>query len=283
MDLGIFTYNTEYMIRIDHLAKAAEERGCESLWVPEHTHIPASRDSAFPGGGDLPREYIHMSDPFTSLAAAAAVTDTIKLGTAISLVNQHDPIALAKQVATLDRLCDGRFIFGVGAGWNAEEMANHGIPFKKRWKALRERVEAMKAMWTEEEASYHGEFVNFDRIWSYPKPLQTPHPPILIGTFASELGRQRVANYGDGWIPVMAFFDDLPTAVNDLHGRLAEAGRDPQSVGVSVVFINQRPTQARLEKCVEAGAQRIVLSLKPLPRDAALEELDGFVELVGRL
>ncbi|MEM7253744.1 MAG: LLM class F420-dependent oxidoreductase [Pseudomonadota bacterium] len=281
MELGIFSYNTEYTIRIDELARAAEARGCESIWVPEHTHIPASRDSEFPGGGELPREYAHMSDPFTSLAAAAAVTDRIKLGTAISLINQHDPIALAKQVATLDRLSNGRFIFGVGAGWNVEEMGNHGIAFNKRWKALRERVEAMKVMWTEDEASYHGEFVNFDRIWSYPKPVQQPHPPILLGTFASDIGRRRVAEYADGWIPVMAFFDDLPKAVADLKAKLTESERNPDGVDISVVFINQRPTEKRLAACREAGANRVVLSLKPVERDAALGQLDEFVALVS--
>lgn len=198
MKLGIFSFNTEYTMPADELARACEARGFESLWLPEHTHIPASRESPYPGGGELPEEYAHMSDPFIGLAAASAVTKTLKLGTGISLIVEHDPIVQAKQVASLDRISNGRFIFGVGAGWNKEEMANHGTPPRKRWKVFTERIEAMKKIWTEEEASYHGEFVNFDRIWSHPKPLTKPHPPILLGSLSSALGRQRVIDLCDG-------------------------------------------------------------------------------------
>ena len=180
MHIGVFSYNTEYTMAADELAVACEERGYESLWLPEHTHIPASRESPFPGGGELPKEYVHMSDPFIGLAAAAAVTKTLKLGTEISLVTEHDPIVQAKQIASLDHLSQGRFLFGIGAGWNKEEMRNHGTPPNRRWKVLTERIEAMKELWTQDEASYHGEFVHFDRVWSYPKPLTTPHPPILL-------------------------------------------------------------------------------------------------------
>ena len=157
MKLGVFSFNTEYSIRADELAVAAEERGFDSVWFPEHTHIPASRESPWPGRGELPREYIHMSDPFTSCAAAAVVTKKIKIGTSVCLVVEHDPIVLAKTVATVDRLSDGRFLFGVGAGWNREEMANHGTRFKDRWKVLEERVKAMTPICTEEEASVSGE------------------------------------------------------------------------------------------------------------------------------
>ena len=168
MKLGIFSFNTEYTMPADELARECEARGFESLWLPEHTHIPSNRESQYPGGGELPEEYAHMSDPFIGLAAAAAATKTLKLGTGISLVTEHDPIVQAKQVASLDRISKGRFIFGVGAGWNKEEMANHGTPPNKRWKVFSERIEAMKAMWTQDVASYHGQFVNFERIWSYP-------------------------------------------------------------------------------------------------------------------
>ncbi len=281
-NLGIFTYNTDYTISVDELAREVEARGCESLWVPEHTHIPASRDTPFPGNSELPREYSHMSDPFVSLAAAAAVTSRIKLGTGISLINQHDPIALAKQVATLDRLSDGRFLFGVGAGWNVEEMRNHGVEFKQRWAQLRERVEAMKALWTQEEATYHGKFVRFDRVWSYPKPVQKPHPPILLGTFGSEIGRQRVAEYADGWIPVTSFFRDVPGVVDDMRDRAAAAGREAE-ISVSMLFIPPEPPEHKVAEALACEPERVVISIPPLERDGAVRALDNAVALVERV
>ncbi|MGH7310742.1 MAG: TIGR03619 family F420-dependent LLM class oxidoreductase, partial [Candidatus Rokuibacteriota bacterium] len=197
MDFGVVMFATDYAIRPDELGRALEERGFESLWVPEHTHIPASRRSPWPGGPNLPREYWHSYDPFVALTAAATVTTRLRLGTGICLVIERDPITTAKEVASLDRLSGGRFIFGIGGGWNAEEMENHGTDFKKRWRVLRERVLAMKEIWTKEEAEFHGEFVRFDKIWSHPKPLQKPHPPILMGgdgptTF------DRVIEFADG-------------------------------------------------------------------------------------
>ena len=201
MKYGVVMFATDYAIRPDDFAKECEERGFESVWYPEHTHIPASRRSPWPGGGELPKDYWHTHDLFVSLMAAAAATKTIKVGSGICLVQEHDPIKLAKEVATVDQLSNGRLLFGIGGGWNAEEMENHGTPFDRRWKILREKIEAMKAIWTEEEAEYHGEFVNFDPIWSYPKPLQTPHPPILLGAHTPG-GLNRVANYCDGWIPI---------------------------------------------------------------------------------
>src|SRR5215470_17685795 len=209
MHLGIFSYNVEYGARPDELAYACEERGFESFWVGEHTHIPASRRTPYPGGGPLPRPYYHIADPFVSLMAAAAATSTIKLGTSVCLVVEHDPIVLAKTVATLDWLSHGRVLFGIGGGWNREEMAHHGTPFQRRWRVLRERVEAMKAIWTQEEASYSGEFVAFERVIAYPKPIQKPHPPILFGG-ATARGRARVVRYCDGWMPIDVLLDDLP-------------------------------------------------------------------------
>src|SRR5215831_4497174 len=200
MKLGVTMFATDYAIRPDDLAVASEERGFESVWFPEHTHIPASRKSPWPGGAELPKEYWHTHDLFVSLMAAAAVTQTIKLGSGICLVIERDPIVLAKSVASVDQLSNGRLLFGIGGGWNAEEMEHHGTPFQRRWKVLRERIEAMKEIWTQETAEYHGEFVNFDPLWSYPKPLQQPHPPILLGTlffFQAEDGIRDC----DGWIP----------------------------------------------------------------------------------
>ncbi|MCZ6875147.1 MAG: LLM class F420-dependent oxidoreductase, partial [bacterium] len=238
MDIGVFSFNTAYTMPPHELAKECEARGLESLWLPEHTHIPASRESVIPGGGELPKEYAHMSDPFIGLAAAAAVTTTLKLGTGISLVVEHDPIVQAKQVATLDRLSNGRFIFGVGAGWNKEEMANHGTPPHRRWKVLTERLEAMKVMRTEEEATYHGEFVNFDRIWCYPKPLTQPHPPILMGSLNSPTGRQRVVDLCDGWIPIETAIADMEASIADLHERARLAGRAPESIPITFFCVH---------------------------------------------
>ena len=282
MDLGVFSFNTEYTLPADELAKECEARGFESLWLPEHTHIPASRESQYPGGGELPEEYVHMSDPFIGLAAAAAVTTRLKLGTGISLVTEHDPIVQAKQVASLDRLSHGRFIFGIGAGWNKEEMANHGTPPAKRWKVLTERVQAMKALWTQDEASYHGEFVNFDRVWSYPKPLTTPHPPILMGSLSSRLGRQRVVDLCDGWIPVETAIDDMPAAIADLHDKARAAGRDPASIPISF-FLVHAPGMGRLARYRELGAVRTVVRAPTAGRDEVLPFLDRYAEIARQL
>ncbi|MEM7407902.1 MAG: LLM class F420-dependent oxidoreductase [Pseudomonadota bacterium] len=271
MHLGIFSYNVEYGARPDDLARACEERGFESFWVGEHTHIPASRESPYPGGGELPKPYYHMADPFVSLMAAAQVTTNLKLGTAISLVVEHDPITLAKTVATLDWLANGRLLLGVGGGWNAEEMENHGTPFDRRWKVLRERVEAMKAIWRDEEASYAGEFVNFDRIISYPKPVQPGGPPIYYGG-ATPMGRKRVARYCDGWIPIDVLLKDLPGALAALKQELEAEGRDPDSVPVSVfAFDNLGPEQ--LAGYAELGVERVTMII-PRRLDDALRRLD---------
>jgi len=202
MKFGVAMFATEYAIRPEDLARALEERGFESIWIPEHTHIPADRRSPWPGGGDLPKEYWYTYDPFLALTAAGAVTKNLKLGTGICLVVERDPITTAKEVATLDRLSNGRFLFGIGGGWNAEEMEHHGTAFKTRFAVLRERMLAMKKIWTENEPSYHGDYVNFDRIWSWPKPVQTPHPPILMGGDGATTF-DRVVEFCDGWLPLL--------------------------------------------------------------------------------
>ena len=181
MRVGVFYFPTDYGIDIRELARAAEERGFESLLLPEHTHIPKSRRTPFPGGGELPKAYSHTHDPFVALSFAAAVTTKILLGTGICLIPQRDPIVTAKCVASLDQLSNGRFLFGIGGGWNVDEMENHGARYETRFKLMRERILAMKALWTQEEAAFHGEMVNFDPVWLYPKPAQRPHPPILLG------------------------------------------------------------------------------------------------------
>jgi len=200
MHLGIFSYNVDYGARPDELARAAEDRGFESFWVGEHTHIPAGRQTPYPGGGPLPKPYYHMADPFVSLMAAAAVTKKLRVGTGICLIIERDTIVTAKEVASLDALSDGRFLFGIGGGWNAEEMENHGTVYKTRFARLREQVLAMKQIWTKDEAAFHGEHVNFDPIWAWPKPAQKPHPPVLLG---GESGHtlQRVVDFCEGWFP----------------------------------------------------------------------------------
>jgi probable F420-dependent oxidoreductase len=280
MHLGVFSYNVDYGARPDELARAAEERGFESFWVGEHTHIPASRQTPYPGGGPLPKPYYHMADPFVSLTAAAAATRTIKVGTAVCLVVEHDPIVLAKAVATLDRLSNGRFVFGVGAGWNREEMEHHGTPFERRFQVLRERVLAMKAVWTQEEASFAGEFVRFERVISYPKPVQQPHPPVLFGG-ATARTRARVVEYCEGWIPIDVLLDDLPAALADLKHRAEAAGRRPDSLPVSVfVFEGARPDTLRRYR--DLGVERATL-VAPRRMDDALRFLDTAARLIPDL
>jgi probable F420-dependent oxidoreductase len=284
MKFGVFSFNTEYSIRADDLARAAEERGLESVWFPEHTHIPAGRRTPFPGGGDLPKEYAHMSDPFASAAAAAAVTRRIMIGTGICLVAQHEPLALAKTVATLDRLSNGRFLFGIGAGWNEDEMENHGVDPKRRWRVTREHIEAMRRLWTEEEASFNGEYVKFERVWSYPKPITKPHPPIIVGTFGSPAGRQRVADFGDGWIPIEAFHGrKLRADIDDLHERLRKKGRDPKSVPISMFDIHETSAED-LERYRDFGViERAISRIPTVERDAVLKWLDKYAETARRL
>ena len=277
MKLGTVIFPTEYSIRPDDFARACEERGFESVWFPEHTHIPSSRKTPYPAGGELPKEYSHTYDPFVALMAAAAVTKTIKVATGICLVIERDPIITAKEVASLDLLSNGRFLFGIGGGWNVEEMENHGAPFKRRWKVLRERVEAMKKIWTEEAAEYHGEFVDFDPIWSYPKPRQKPHPPIVLGS-ATRAGLQRVVDYCDGWIPIGFALPDLPGAIRELHERAKAAGRDPKSIEITLFWA--MPDADELRRYESLGIERGILACPSLGRDEVLAMLDGYAPLV---
>jgi probable F420-dependent oxidoreductase len=277
MDCGVTMFPTGYAIRIDDLARAAEERGFESLWVPEHTHIPVSRRTPFPGGGELPREYSHTLDPFVVLSAAAAVTTRLKVGTGICLVIQRDPIITAKEVASLDVLSRGRFLLGIGGGWNQDEIENHGAPFKARFRVLRERVLAMKEIWTKEEAAYHGDFVNFDPIWSYPKPVQKPHPPVLLGG-ESGYTLQRVVDFCEGWFPRGRNADAVFKGLEDLKARAARAGRDMATISVSV--FGAAPDPAMLERFAAAGVTRAIFRLASEPREQALPHLDRWARLI---
>jgi probable F420-dependent oxidoreductase len=277
MKFGLAMFPTDYAIRPDELAIAVEERGFESIWFPEHTHIPASRRTPFPGGGDLPKEYRHTYDLFVALAMAAAVTRKLKLGTGICLLVERDPIITAKEVASLDRLSGGRVLFGIGGGWNVEEMENHGTSFKSRWKLLRERVEAMKAIWTQDEASYHGELVRFDPIWSWPKPVQKPHPPIYLGGHGWR-ARRRVIRYCDGWMPIPLRAGDLEKQINLLRGEAKEAGRDPSTLTISAYFAPADPDGLR--SWAKLGVDRAILSVPPAGRDDVLPLLDRYAEII---
>ena len=275
MKYGLFIFPTEQTIQPADLARAAEEHEFESIWFPEHTHIPASRRSPWPGGSELPKEYYETYDPFVALAVAAGATARVKLGTAITLVVERDPITLAKEVASIDRLSGGRFLFGVGGGWNAEEMENHGTAFKTRWKLMRERIEAMKAIWTEEAAEYHGEFVNFDPIYAWPKPLQKPHPPIYVGGVAP-YGIRRAVRYGDGWIPI-GVQGPVEEQVPLLRKAASEAGRDPDAL--EVIVHGARPDRDLLARYRDAGVSRAIFGLPPRGPEDALPRIERYAEL----
>lgn len=277
MLFGASIFITDHSIRPDVLARELEQRGFESFWIPEHTHIPVSRRTLYPAGGDLPQEYWQTYDPFLSLTAAAMATTRLKLATGICLVIERDPIVTAKEVATLDQLSNGRVIFGIGGGWNAEEMENHGTDYKKRWRVLRERVLAMKEIWTKDEAEFHGKFVNFDPILSFPKPIQKPHPPIVMGgngptTF------DRVTEFCDGWMPIAMRSGDLAERIPVLKQQAEAAGRDPESISVSIFAA--KPDRAFIEKLENVGVQRAVFLLPPAGREIVLPLLDRYAELM---
>jgi probable F420-dependent oxidoreductase len=277
MRVGVFYFPTDYGINIAGLARALEERGFASLYVPEHTHIPASRRTPFPGGGELPRKYAHTHDPFVALSFAAAATRKLRVGTGICLIPERDPIVTAKCVASLDQLSGGRLIFGIGGGWNVEEMENHGARYETRFRMMRERILAMKALWTEEEASFHGQFVNFDRVWSWPKPAQRPHPPILLGG-ESDYTLRRIVDYCDGWIP-RPVGDFTPEGAVELR-RMAEArGRNPSSLSITV--FRAPADSAALARYRAAGIDEALLEIADLGRDEILQLLDRYAPLAA--
>jgi len=280
MDFGVFMFPTDYAIRPDELAREVEQRGFESLWFPEHTHIPASRQSPWPGGAELPKDYWHTHDLFVALGMAAAVTTTLKVGSGICLVVERDPIVLAKEVATLDYLSNGRFLFGIGGGWNAEEMANHGTDFGRRWKVLRERIEAMKVIWRDDDATYQGETVSFDPIWSWPKPAQKPHPPIYLGGHGPKV-LDRVVRYCDGWMPIPTRGRKVLDDIADLHARAKAAGRDPSSLTITMYGLPADPDTVR--PFADAHVARGVFALPSADRATILPLLDRYAEVAATL
>jgi probable F420-dependent oxidoreductase len=277
MELGLAILLTDYSIQPAALGASAEERGFESLFLAEHTHIPVSRETPYPGGTELPREYSHTVDPFVGLAAAASATERLKLGTGVCLVTQRDPIVTAKEVATLDHVSGGRFMFGVGAGWNKEEMLDHGTDPKTRWGVMRERIEAMKAIWTQEEAEYHGRYVDFDATWSWPKPVQKPHPPVLVGGVGDKV-LDRVVAYGDEWIPNRVKGpDELGVRIAELQRRAEAAGRDR----IPVTVFGARPEQSVLERLEAVGVTRSLFYLRPDEPAAVQRQLDRLGEVAA--
>ena len=282
MKIGAAMFFTDYSMSPAALGRALEERGFDSVWAPEHSHIPLSRASAFPSGGELPQKYYDAMDPFVSLSAAAAATTTLKLGTGVCLVVQRDPIQTAKQVASIDQISGGRFLFGVGNGWNADEMANHGTVFKSRHKLARERIEAMKVIWMQSKAEYHGELVNFDPMMAWPKPVQKPHPPILVGG-AFPYGARRAVRYGDGWMPhrTRPNYPDVADLIPQYRELVAASDRDPASVPVSIWGAKEE--MAMLERDKSLGVVRVIVSLDSAKADTILPELDRWAGLIRRL
>jgi len=282
MRFGTFMFAGDQTMGIADLARATEERGFESLWVPEHTHIPTSRRSPYRLGGELPSEYYHLLDPFVALGMAAAVTSRILLGTAICLVIERDPITLAKEVASLDYVSGGRFQFGIGGGWNREEMENHGTDPTKRWTVLRERIEAMKQIWTNDAAEYHGQYVNFDPIWQWPKPIQKPHPPIWVGGDGTGT-LPRVVRYGDGWFPNVFGKDPslLGNRIKELDQLAAEAGRG--RIPVTAFGVSPRAGKSVLERYLEMGVERTIFWLPPADADSTLPLMDDLAKQVESL
>jgi probable F420-dependent oxidoreductase len=270
MKFGIAVFPADYAADPATIARLVEQRGFESLFFPEHTHIPVSRRTPYPGGGELPREYSHTLDPFVALTAAAMATERLLVATGICLVVERDPIITAKEVASLDHVSGGRFLFGVGAGWNEEEMENHGTDPRRRFGLMRERIEAMKAIWTEDEAEYHGRYVDFDPIWSWPKPVQKPHPPVLVGGNGPKV-LDRVLAFGDEWMPNrMDDEEKLFARVAELQERARAAGRD----FIPVTFSSARPKPDVIERLAKGGIHRCVFYVPPVPADEIERHID---------
>ncbi|MDH5238423.1 MAG: LLM class F420-dependent oxidoreductase [Acidimicrobiia bacterium] len=279
MDIGVTIHLTDVGIDIVDLAREVEDRGFHSLYVPEHTHIPTSRLTPAPTGTpELEEQYYRSPDPYVALAAAAAVTERIRLGTGIALVIQHDPIALAKTIASVDHISNGRFVLGIGYGWNREEMENHGIDFSQRRPMVREWILAMQRLWADEEAEFHGAFVDYQPAAAWPKPVQRPGPPVLLGGAPGPTLIAHVAEYGHGWIPIGGA--GIKDVMEDFHRAYEAAGRDP--AGFRVVPFGTFPDVAKLAFYRELGCDEVVLRLPSAPRDDVLPVLDDYVRYLCR-
>jgi probable F420-dependent oxidoreductase len=276
MKFGIAVFPTDYAADPATIARLVEDRGFESLFVAEHTHIPASRRTPYPGGGELPRDYSHTLDPFVALTAAAMATERLLVATGICLVVERDPITTAKEVASLDHVSGGRFLFGVGAGWNKEEMENHGTDPRRRFGLMRERIEAMKAIWTEDEAEYHGRYVDFDPIWSWPKPVQKPHPPVLVGGNGPKV-LDRVLAFGDEWMPNrIGDEEEFFARVSELQEHARTAGRD----SIPVTFSGAPSKPDLIGRLANAGIHRCTFYVPPAPAGEIERHIDKCAALV---
>jgi len=283
MHFGASMFFTDYSMTPGELARALEERGFESVWAPEHSHIPTSRRSPFPSGGELPKQYYDAMDPFVTLTMAAAASKTLKVGTGVCLVNQRDTIQTAKLVASLDQVSGGRFLFGIGVGWNAEEMEDHGTVFAHRAKLVRERIEAMKLIWTKSKAEYNGEFVKFPEMMAWPKPVQKPHPPVIVGG-AFPQGARRAVRYGDGWIPLAGRIGggtDVFGIMPKFHEMLKQAGRDPASC--PIMLFGCADDGDLLKRYRDLGVVRACVSLTAAKADQVLPVLDRWAGLIRQV
>jgi probable F420-dependent oxidoreductase len=279
MKFGASMFFTDYSMSPAELAAAMEQRGFDILWGPEHSHIPLSRKTPFVLGGDLPKRYHDVMDPFVTLTAAAMATKTLKIGTGVCLIAQRDAIQTAKLVASIDQVSGGRFVFGVGNGWNQDEMENHGTVFASRHKLAREKIEAMKAIWTQDRAEYHGEFINFDPIATWPKPVQKPHPPIIVGG-AFPYSARRAIRYGNGWMPQVTEYAKAPLVelIPRFRQMASEAGRDPNELEISIGA--QRPDADLIRRYEDAGVARVSCSLESEKAAAILPILDRWTEIM---
>ena len=276
MKFGITMFPTDLSIGPIALARACEERGFVSLYVPEHTHIPASRTTPAPAGEPLGEEYYRSLDPFVALTAAAAVTERLRVGTGIALVAQRDPIVTAKSVASLDLVSNGRFVFGIGFGWNVEELADHGVAFADRRAVVKERVEAMKALWTEEQAVYSGQHVDFPATFSWPKPVQRPHPPVLLGGGGGPKLFEAIADYADGWMPIGGA--GVRQALPQLHAAMEAAGRDPAEL--TIIPFGVMADAGKIDYYAEIGFDEVVFRVPPAPADVVLPIMDRLASFV---
>jgi len=281
-DFGLVTIPTHYAIPPAELGRWAEAHGFESVWFGEHTHIPTSRKTPFPLGGELPEYYKQFFDPFIALTAAAAVTQKLKVGTSVCLVPEHHPITLAKTIACLDQVASGRFLFGIGAGWNAEEMADHGVAFKDRWKVTRERVLAMREIWTKEVAEFHSQFVNFDSLWCWPKPVQAGGPPVLMGAMSKWVAK-RTAEYCNGWIPVDGPYD-LGKGIEALRIEAERVGRSLSEFDLSVItaysLAGVSATESRIQHLITTGFNRVLFLFEPGTPEVQWPVLERYAGLI---
>jgi len=281
MDFGAAMFFTDYSMKPAEFGQALEARGFESVWAPEHSHIPSTRKTPPAGGGELGKQYYDVMDPFVTLTAAAMATKTLKVGTGVCLVIQRDTIQTAKLVASIDHVSGGRFLFGIGGGWNQDEIEDHGTVFKTRFKKMREQIEAMKEVWTKSEPEYHGEIVDFPKMRTWPKPVQKPHPPVIVGGAFPHSAR-RAVRYGDGWVPnaSRAQYSDVTEFLPQFRQMTAEAGRDPDSIPITIWGASENLD--RIKRYRDQGIVRVVVSLPSAKADEIIPVLDRWAELIRK-